>query len=135
MKDEGWKQIGQRTVVEPVVRAGARALVSYLPLGTLLRVGRSSGPLRLIGAFAIGTLIGAGAILFFGPGSGATRGAIADGLETARERIRRSRSPATRAQRSKAAALATATRDPHDDGHRDGHDDHGRPRRRHVPRA
>jgi hypothetical protein len=147
MEREHLLDLGRRTILDPVVRAGAVAIARYVPVKSLLRMGLSkkksalASGLPIAGAFVLGAVAGAGVILFLAPGSAELRKTLATRIDAARSRIRHAEEETaedlrarTAAAKARAAAFASATHG--DDGdHKNDHDDHGRPRRRSNPRA
>lgn len=105
MNQNRWIRIGERMMDASSPRQRARVVVDEIPTSTLAGLGLARiGPSMAIalGAFAVGSVLGAGAVIFFAPGSESVRSEFSVELERTK---RMARSAAARARgRTRRAA-------------------------------
>jgi len=76
MNENRWINLGERMIAAAGSRERARLLVDEVPASTLAGLGLTrtgSSAAMAVGAFTVGALIGAGAVIFLAPGSEAVR--------------------------------------------------------------
>lgn len=111
MDQNRWLRLAERMMDASGPRQRARALVDEVPASTLAGLGlaRTGSSMAVaVGAFAVGAVLGAGAVIFFAPGSESVRSELAVELERTKRLARRT---AARARaRPQSAAKPTAER-------------------------
>lgn len=109
MNENRWMKLGERLLDAGGPRQRARLLVDQVPSTTLAGLGltrNGSTAAIALGAFAVGAVLGAGAVIFFAPGSEVVRQELSVELERTKRLARRA---AGRARKRGERAVAQAT--------------------------